>query len=533
MRKATLAACVLVVLLLGANPARADVIVRGYVVRLSGSTIYCDIGQGSGLIVGQALRTKRPYQVRHPVTGKMVADEVLLDVYVVTAVGETLSVAAPAAALLYPAQPGDIVEVLIPRDEPEPEPTPLPPPPPPPSAPPPEAPALDESSAQALRAFTEASGRSLEVRITTWEAFLEEFPGSTFAPGIRADLASLRATQEKFRAPSETMLATEPTVGGILHASPGRWRPGQKLGLAFLVEVPQSVAAAWLHYRKLGSETYRKTELVPSGDGYLRGAVAADEVDAPGLEYFVEIVGQDGGVGSAHGTPKHPVVVSVEDTEVDRIFVQRRNRSRVSLSSSYQDFATFDGRGGAPRDNLFQFEVDFFYRLRTFLYGMRVGMGVLNGEGGSINPRVGETEPEKVGFNYGYTELEFRGSDALALLVRGIAGLGKDGMGFGAEGRLRLGSEERTNLTFGASTLQDIGFVSELKLTWDVFKRIPLAFAVAVSDQPAQGELGVRFSTDVGVRILDWMRPTLQLSYQGRNVTHSGMGAGLGLVFDW
>jgi hypothetical protein len=121
----------------------------------------------------------------------------------------------------------------------------------------------------------------------------------------------------------------------------------------------------------------------------------------------------------------------------------------------------------------------------------------------------------------------------MALLLRGIAGQGKDGLGFGAEGKVRLGDEEGTNLIFGASTVSGVGFVSELKFQWMAFPRFPLGLGIAVGDQPTQGDLGVRFSADLGVRVASWLTPTLQVSYQGRSLEHSGMGAGLGLVFDW
>jgi hypothetical protein len=35
------------------------------------------------------------------------------------------------------------------------------------------------------------------------------------------------------------------------------------------------------------------------------------------------------------------------------------------------------------------------------------------------------------------------------------------------------------------------------------------------------------------LRTLGWFQPTIRLSYQARTVVHSGLGLGLGLVFDW
>src|SRR5207249_922052 len=116
------------------------------------------------------------------------------------------------------------------------------------------------------------------------------------------------------------------------------------------------------------------------------------------------------------------------------------------LMSSYSDYATFDGRGAAYRDELAQFEADFLYRLRTFLYGIRLGAGAITGRGGYAEP-MANSQPRSAGFNYGYAEVEFRAMPHVAFLARGMAGTGKQGLGFGAEGRLRLGAEDETNLT--------------------------------------------------------------------------------------
>jgi hypothetical protein len=119
------------------------------------------------------------------------------------------------------------------------------------------------------------------------------------------------------------------------------------------------------------------------------------------------------------------------------------------------------------------------------------------------------------------------------MLLRGIAGVGQGGLGFGAEARFRLGVEDGTNLSLGASTVSEIGFLTEIRMQWNAMPDFPLGLAVALTDQPSRGDLGVRLTTDIGYRALSWVQPTLRLSYQGRNVDHTGIGAGLGLVFDW
>jgi hypothetical protein len=376
-----------------------------------------------------------------------------------------------------------------------------------------------------LAAWHAAAGRPIAARIAVWQSFLAEHPRSPYADRVNDDLVTLRVIQTELAEGEPEATAREPVVRTLRHAPPKSGIEHAPLPVALVAERPDEPRAAWVHYRRSGADTFRKAELRRDGDGYLRGVIPAADVEAPGVEYFVEIALPGGTAAAAAGTPEEPLVVQVAGASPSEIYRARASRSRVSIQATYLDYGTFDNRAGDHTDTFFLVETDFFYRLRAeWIYGMRIGFGVLEG-------RVGMTD---AGFNYGYWEVEFRPSGPnLALLARGVAGLGVDGLGFGAEGRVRIGPEDATNITFAASTLAGIGFLSEAKLQWAVIPRVPLGFAVAVTNQPIAGDLGVRFSTDIGLRVLRWLQPTLRVSYEGRTIAHSGLGAGLGLVFDW
>jgi hypothetical protein len=103
----------------------------------------------------------------------------------------------------------------------------------------------------------------------------------------------------------------------------------------------------------------------------------------------------------------------------------------------------------------------------------------------------------------------------------------------GAEGRLRIGDVDGTSLHLTASQIASVGYLTQVRLQVDPFGRAPLGLSVGVTDRPAQGDLAVRLGVDVGLRTLSWIEPVVRVSYQGRTVEHSGLGAGLGLNFHW
>jgi hypothetical protein len=504
--------------------ARADHVERGVVVSVESGEAYFDLGKSRGSRAGRPLRIKRPISLPHPVSGKTVSDELLVGSGVVTMASEQLSMVVLASDASDIAV-GDVVEVLVESDR-KPEARARPDRPEAPALPP--VPEVDRATADALRTWRAAIGASLDVRKAAWERYLADHPKSPHAAAIRDHVEALNSMIDK----TPTRLVTdEDRLEGFDHQSLTMGRAGEAIKVAVAVRDPSRMLGAWLHYRRAGDDGFERAELIRDGDGYLRGTIPGDQVGGPGVEYFVEVATTDGRSGLGLGTPQKPVSVAVAEPELEA-FRERRNRSRVSVTADYLDFATFDRRadGELHRDVFVRFETDFLFRLRgRYLYGIKVGLGFINGEGGFAD----EPMAEGAGFNFGYTELQWRLLSDSAILTRVVAGIGEDGLGFGGEGRLRLGAEDDSNLTFGVSTLEDIGFLSDVRMQWAAIREVPLGLSVGVTDQPNNGDLGVRLGADIGYRALPWFQPTLRVSYQGRSLQHSGVGVGAGVVFDW
>jgi hypothetical protein len=321
--------------------------------------------------------------------------------------------------------------------------------------------------------------------------------------------------------------------------------------VVFVLVEPEQVVAASLHVRAVGATGFERIELAREHGIYLRGTIPAAMVAAPGVEYFVEALAADGAASAAYGSDRAPARIAVAPPPLMARFTPTRRRTQLTMIGSYLDFATFDRRTGSDgtrvdhTDHFAQAEIDVRYRLDGQLTGVRLGFGSYGGRGGfSERAWTEANQAPVIGFQYGYVEGELRlplgrRVPPLGIAGRFIAGVGREGFGLGGEARLRLGDLDRTNLSVGLSAVEQVGFLTEMRLeTWPR-PELPIGLAVAVTDQPGNGDLGVRLSTDVGYRVRPWYdtrtvgRPTVRVSYQGRTATHAGIGGGVGLVFDW
>ena len=529
----------LVALALTAAPVAADVVLAGRVVKTDRREVYVNLGEGVGVEAGGRIRFKRPIALRHPVTRAAVNDWLPLGNGTVTAVGNQLARVELEPELLAAVKAGDLAEVYVERAEA------APPPPPPPPKPSPDdrpIPTVDAETAQVLQVWRATTGKPIDERIGAWSGWLASHAASPYAEAVRGDLEVLRATAE----------AMSPDLPGrpraldlrVEHVAPKRAPAGADVPLAFVLADPAQVVAASLHVRTLGQPVFERVELVREHDVYLRGALPAALVAAPGVEYFVETVGADGSAAAAYASDTAPATIEVDAPAVVDRFTETRQRTRLTIIGSFLDFATFDDRTDSAgnaldrRDRFAETQIDVLYRLTGAVEGVRLGFGAYGGRGGFSEAVWTEASPAPViGFQYGFVEAELRlpidRGPPLGVAGRFVAGVGREGFGVGVAGRLRLGDPAATNLSVGVSGVQQVGFLSDLLLeTWPL-PEVAVGMSVAVTDQPGSGDLGVRLASDVGYRLRPWVRPTVRVSWQGRSAAHAGVGGGLGLVFDW
>jgi hypothetical protein len=524
----------LAIALVLAVPALAqadDEIVRGSIVKIEAQEIYVNLGIDRGVTGGSPLRIKRPISLRHPVTRAQVQDWIPIGSASVTQAGVVMS-RAVIGELVGAVKVGDVAEVLVDRpDRPRTQVAPAAPTPPPKQ----EAPPIDPRTAEVLGVFAAQANQPLEARIAAWERFLSTRADSPYAEAIKRDLDQLHALRDELK-PRDPVRVGD-SVGTFHHESPEVAAAGSPIPLVFVLDQPERVASAYLHYRATGDRTYRSVLLVREHDIYLRGSVPANIVTTAGVDYFVEASTPQGRSGLALGNPLEPVSVHVTKPSVTDRFGSAPGRSSVKLAIDYLDFATFDRRTGDRTDNMVTANVDFTYRLASAVQSLGVGYGVYAGKGGYEDMAWTSDDPfPRTGFHYGYADVEVGGAVEGVHVAGGgalIAGVGKQGFGMGGEGRLRIGARDRTNLAIIARTIAQVGFISDIKFTARPIHALLVGVSVGATDQPNQGDVGVKLGTEFELLAIENVSLIVRGSWQGRSTAHGGIGGGAGLGVYW
>ena len=574
---ATVAAAAALVAVAAAEPV---------VLQLDKGLVYIDLGSRDGVGADTELELVREVVVTDPVSRSVLRDKFALGTLTVVKAGERVCQARPSEDLAGRVKVGDEIRVASERrrfvdpwamrvaeskqvkDVPE------------TIAPGPGADraiaarAVEEALA-ARAAWESTLGRPPSDRAQLWRAFLASRPSSPYAAVIRTEIASLEAQQETLDRAAAAATATEPvldrrralaqalaelrrdsTRGKLWVGAPSRVAHGQPVVLTFAVR-EQLAGAMWLYVR--GDDgAFRRVELTPDGDAYLRATIPAEHVRGERVEWFVEI-----GEGAARmGSREEPYRIAVDRDVVEP--PPAPNRTTISTSIDYVDF---DGGLAKGYDQYYQAEADFTYRFLKPVHAVRIGFGSLSGKGGpkdvideAVNDdcrdQNGSYYCRSVDYTYVYTEVELQPKPQVAIMLRPMAGLlttdrdesmGSPGRcrdstqlddcefvtGFGFRGRVRFGDERGTNLQIGLGFTDQVGTLFEAAYHWAPKPVVPVKLAVQVTDLPVTSDFGVRLVSDVGWRGTSWVYPSVRLSYQARDIDHAGFSGGLGLNFDW
>ncbi len=542
------------------------------IVRIDGGDFVLDVG-AAALGEARTLTVYRRVVVRHPLTRKALEDRFAIGELQVVQTGETLSLAHEVGASSRPFAIGDRAELHASANARSTAAQPAPSastaaassaavdtqaPTPSSAAATPSASAtaavtitqsstgasaLDAQAADLLRYHEATLGQAPEHRARIYRTYLERNPQSRYRTLIEQEIRYLRALQraESEHAHNASEARRDALLASAIELLPPDYAPRERaLELAARVRPEAEVRGLVLHLRGPGEKVYRSLSFTLDGHGHARVGIPAALMQAPEVAFFVEAVDQRGKTATTFASAKAPHVIRVPKP-LEVAGARRDPVMRVHWSS---EIASFDGTSG--RDYFLINEGDFFYRIGYgHLYGIRMGYGRFDGEGGTVEQLdVLRLDPAPAGFTYAYFEGELTLTELLGVAVRGTLGLGRpdaeetdqaDGeITGGFQARLRIGDPNATNLVIGGELLPEIGQRALLHFGWELIDRVPMAAEVQVTDQPVNSdELAVRIVYELGYRLTDRVALALRPSYQLRTIRHAGPGLGLSATFDW
>ena len=521
--------------------------IEGYVVALDADDLVIDLARDRGARVGDRVELWRPLSLRHPVTGKIVRDRFQIGVLELTQVRGALSFATPDGEPTRDPQPGDIVvlrRVIAPSADlsegvgdvdSDPSAT---------TRRSSARLAVDPATHELTLLFEELKGASLVARISAYEDYADRYPNSPYARTLGEEAAALEQLI-RFREKS----GRDEMPHSRSFDAPAEVLSGAEVDVA--VELGGPASGAVFHSRKPGELTYESVPMEAAGEGYFRVRLAAEHIEIPRLEYFIEAVPPSGEALSVIGSSDSPLTLAVIQKPSPEAPV--RKDMTFSIWTDYADYNRLRGN-----DYVWQTEGYFGIRYSEVgLRALRTGFGVYRGRGGSIEELDADNSlsARSIGLTYGYLESELGLSTFVGLVGRAVVGLEDDGLAGGAQALIRLGNDRKTNLLFGGEFLGGIGLKGITQLDLAPASRTPVSLRVEVTNQPAgvsvadtlpddpteediktargTSEVGVRAIAQFGYRVVDGLVVSARGSYQGRTIKHAGPGAGAAVSYTW
>lgn len=518
--------------------------VEGVIVDVRDDELIVDLGTEDGLPTDATVEVFRRLEVTHPVTDKEVSDRFPIGEVSLDRVGRNLSIVTTWNNLKRAPSVGDYAvweapstsssseteesgsESDSPRKTVTVETSDQP-------APPERSPARKALESM----FQRSLGQSLDERISLWERYLEEYPDSPFAKDVSRELEWLRERVDTIRETKQKLEQREtPDRPGPLEGDtygPGEVRVDDSLVLTTVVDAPSRVERIRALVRRAGDSTYETIPMRRAGDHNWRIALDDKWLEPGNLEYFVEVIREDGGTQLLGASASEPDRVAVVDPVEDP--ASTWGRSRATGVFEYVNFNAGDGT-----DEFLRFEADYRYELDFGIFeAFSVGTGIFNGTGASVSQIETGGPSRDVTVSYGYAEAEFAFDELFAVSARLLAGnhTSEDqrtlNSAWGSRVRLRMGEANGTRLIVGGALTEQIGNEAWITFATEPFDRVPMRGEALVTNLPVGSDLGVSLNYGVGYRLTDWLTVSGRVGWNARKIDYQGPSAGLATQLDW
>ncbi len=521
--------------------ARAEENNFAVVVMVDDKEVVFDKGTRAGVKTGNKVRLYRRITVHHPITGEEIIDKFPIGDVQISQASELLSIVKNSRKLSHRPKVGDLVRLPEPKD---PAKKPAKAKGKPKLVPQEAVPVELDPEIRDLNAVLVGNmGRPITKRIFSYTRFLFKYPDSAYAPTVAREIEWLKTLNKKTKQPAQAVVARGATktkrVGiKVIHPEIGPLEVGDRPQFIVAVLPVDPATRVHLYIREEGKEGFDQIEMVHGGSFYYRAHLPRKYVsDSGDLLYFIEVSAAEDGIVPGVATETNPNTIKVTRPTVDRI--ERSNRTTATAVFEYVNFDMDD----KVDDEYMSFEADVFYRIRTFLYGVRVGTGVFNGTGGNLGDiEESRDNNEKLAALYGYIEGEFEIVPLFHFMIRGLAGNqrepgneenGTDGV-FGLEGGIRIGEETKTNLALSGAIFEDIGYEGRIDLTINRFRKVPILIEGLVTNFPVDdSHVGLRLVVGIGYRFTDWFAILARGSWNARTIKHTGFGGGASVALSW
>lgn len=338
------------------------------------------------------------------------------------------------------------------------------------------------------------------------------------------------------------------TAGTVRHVPLAEAQAGDE------VTVEATADHAWestirLHVKPVTGGSWTATEFARHGDK-LAAVIPADQVQAPGIDYYIDSVGKDGAVVAefASAESPHRVVVrrSADDVRRDRELARYGGRrSRVQGSFDWVDFGTrrfrdlTDSRRIPDRyyriDGSYSFLI-LAYPLKAFRIGYTQLLGTTPDAERDTASCIDISQCDlESGFKVGgWFELRFSLRDGFEIDTRGSVMATRDGFNVGGRTELRVGVEDGNHIALGGEVMAEVGSSVFFRLGWDTVPHFPMAASVELLDYPADRRAtGVRLVYDIAYPFPNGLRIGARASYQARDEQVGGIGGGVNAGLDF
>lgn len=345
-----------------------------------------------------------------------------------------------------------------------------------------------------------------------------------------ATLLLVASPASALEAAEEPTAAAAPATPALHHAPITIAKPHMRLVLTADIEGPELVKRAVVVYRLHGDSTLHAVDLLRSpGKAAYAAAIPAAQVDAPSLEYAIELELEDGRTLAAFASrdAMHHVAVPVDYLDLREQALLQRLGGRRSVIATRAEYVTFVPPGADVSDHYWHVEGAYTYRPLRAVTEFTVKGGVYR----ATTPRSGIGR--HTGMYYTAPALRLRMADSFHLELEGVTAVTQSGFQLGAGAELLIGDVYGSKLALGFETIHAFGTRLWSRLDISATRWLMVSPIVEAADFPYADRFGVRLLLSVSLDLGNGFGANLTGGYNAREMASGGGGAGLGLSYSF